>query len=409
VRPQNGILLAFLFAFGTTLAWLTGTPLKDRSGSGNSRQTEQLHELAGSSSSAADAIIARSERELIYGPDPVPGNFSAAGIERTIRQCASLPGGDQAIFSYLEQWTALDPRGVFAWFDRRGSPGGRFLQDYDGLRASMLFRIWAEQDLEAALTAAARLKFPGRRAQGLATTLQALAKTDPDRAREFFKAHLALFASIPGLYLDYDYYDKGAAALNFLSSIPSGKARGNLLASLLQTLSSAFSPVESSKFWEQAPDGVKQDLVAAGFSAASLADTRPDGRPLFPDLENRLRQQAEISGDPGAAEKFVDTYGYSWAARDLDSALAWSRTHLKGRARLESSAGFFYSAAEANFDHAVLTWQSLPPGILKAKAAGALLAGTPDARKADAEALLETLSPHDLSIAQQSAADQAPR
>ena len=46
---------------------------------------------------------------------------------------------------------------------------------------------------------------------------------------------------------------------------------------------------------------------------------------------------------------------------------------------------------------------TLPPGVLRARAAGALIAGTPDDRKPEAIALLDTLSAHDRGVAEKEA------
>lgn len=137
--------------------------------------------------------------------------------------------------------------------------------------------------------------------------------------------------------------------------------------------------------WDQSPEDLRRDLVAAGFSSDK------DDAAVFPGLEDLLRDRAERSGDPAVAEKFVETQGRGWAMRDLAGALDWARTHLKGVSREKHSAALFESAASADFDAALGIWQSLPDSVMKIDAAEAMLKGAPEQRKVEATGALESV------------------
>lgn len=414
MKPLPGVFTALcLFGFFAALAWLTGTPPEDAAASQRIRALSAQLSSSTRSPSTPDAVLAKLERELLYGAEPVVEVFSGAELDRLVAVGRDFfhHDGDPA-FSYAWDWARAAPAEMCAWLNRRELVPGIFGRDQGERFASFLFERWAEHDLEAALAAAIRLARPADRAQGLASVLQLLWRSDPDRARGIMLKNLDLLSKESPVSLNYDDDKTGPVDLDFLASLPPGKARGNILARVLKSAaesSHSTSQANAVSFWKHAPDDLKHDLVAAGFSlryAHSVIEPPvvEGTTPVFLGMEDLLRETAETTGDPGTARDLIINHGQAWAARDLDAALDWSQSHLKGRDRLQLSAGLFRSAARSDFEHAVLTWQSLPAGILKARAAGALLAGTPEDRKPEALTLLDTLSTHDRTAAQEEAA-----
>ncbi len=238
-------------------------------------------------------------------------------------------------------------------------------------------------------------------------------RSDPERARHVLTEQGEFLARwAPEIRLSYDGVSHGPDDLNFLASLPAGPLRGRLLSLVLASAVDSYSKsshAEATAFWEDLPRDVKQDIVAAGFGllTSMLMDfgTYDGVKPLSPfeDEAELFRHHAESSGSASAARDFIRGHGDSWAASDPAAAVSWSLADLKGNNRLSYTASLFEAAAHSDYDRAVAVWQTLPPGVLKARAAGALVAGTSESRMPDALALLDTLSPHDRGIAEEAA------
>ena len=95
----------------------------------------------------------------------------------------------------------------------------------------------------------------------------------------------------------------------------------------------------------------------------------------------------------------MEVHGPAWAKRNLAGALDWAQAHLKGKSRIEHSARLFEPAASWDFDTALRIWQTLPDSFFKVRAAGAISKGAPPDRKAEAEALIHSLSERDRDLA----------
>jgi hypothetical protein len=126
----------------------------------------------------------------------------------------------------------------------------------------------------------------------------------------------------------------------------------------------------------------------------------PQYIPDLEGMEEMRRRHVETTGDPVAAAHYVASRnGREWAQRDPAAAVAWAQQHLKGEQRVKGTARLFAAGAAENFDATLQLWQSLPDGVLRARAAGNLAAGAPADRKAEVEALIAGFSPTDQRIA----------
>ncbi|HEX2746698.1 MAG TPA: hypothetical protein VHM91_01770, partial [Verrucomicrobiales bacterium] len=222
--------------------------------------------------------------------------------------------------------------------------------------------------------------------------------------RGLIAQHAGLLATAPDGVLKYAGDDQGPADVEFLTTLPPGPARGKLLANLLADSAQAdtvWDPYKTgaanhaAAFWNNAPEELRRELVQGGFSlsyAQSYEDHSKGQNIPLKGAEDLLRERAEATGEFFDLLNFVEGPAEEWARRDLEAAFAWTQAHLKGETRLEYSSELFRSTAASDFDHAVEVWRSLPDGVLKARAAGALAGGAPEERKAEAQALMGGLS-----------------
>lgn len=86
-------------------------------------------------------------------------------------------------------------------------------------------------------------------------------------------------------------------------------------------------------------------------------------------------------------------------SRDFPAALEWAQAHLKGANRVDQSVAMFGHAVALDFSIAAGTWEQLPPGVPKARAAGAILKNAPPASKEAAESVAQSLSEQDRKLA----------
>jgi hypothetical protein len=406
MKPRNiAVIALILFAASAWLAWSTAA------------QDETVDPVAGLRSkmppksqetSASQSLLATLERELIAGPKKRIEAFSGKEMDSILSR-----DGWEAAFAYGYDWAENDPAAMCEWLERRGLIPGPFRWDHSSSFVSTLFEKWAARDADAALAAALRLSRMPARAQGLASSLQVIWRSDPERARRVLAEHGEWLAGAPDTQLSYNGVRHGPADLKFLASLPAGKLRGKLMSLVLANAVDSYSEsshAAATALWESLSAQQKQDLAAGGFLQRmnSLVNfgTPLGGEkslPPFPDEAELLRGYAESSGNTTAARDYIIGHGDEWAAREPAEAVAWSLAHLKGSDRLDYTAGLFKAAAKADYDRAVAAWQSLPAGVLKARAAGALIAGTQDDRKPEALALLDTLSTHDRGVAEKEA------
>ncbi|MEO5714493.1 MAG: hypothetical protein ABIT37_13485 [Luteolibacter sp.] len=386
-RAFTFFALPFAFGLTTVLALLTGTPAEVSITSENStiRSPRQRASAAAGSGDPSEAIL-EFERKILLSPAPPVEVHDAAGMEECLdlddrRSRMGVCGGPSSI-TYSFEWAKESPEEMFAWLFRKdGSSIKRKLSP-----SSILFGCWAKQDMLAAIAAVFKIPDPTIRAQALASALEILYPQDPNRARELMEQNLSLFPA-DGRSSVFNPYDTGSTTCDLLLSLPPGDERTHLLATLLKSMAGWNIEIsqQACAVWEQAPDNLRHDLVAAGFSNGK------DEAVVFTGLEELMRERAETSGDPAVAEKFIEAQGSGWAKRDLAGALDWAQTHLKGKSRVERSAGLFENAANEDLDKALGVWQSLPDDSFKVRAAEAMLKGAPDARKPEADAALKAL------------------
>jgi len=409
MKPRTIACISFaLFAASAWLAWSTAAPPDEAADPVARRRMKPPPQSE--ETRHHQKLLATLERELITGPRPERVVFSGQDMDFILSR-----DGTEAASYYGSEWARHDPASMCEWIERRGLIGwGPFRSDISNIFfVSSLFEKWAARDADAALTAALRLSRAPARAQGLASALQVIWRSDPEKARRVLAEHGDLLTNSPDIRLSCDGVTHGPADLKFLASLPAGKLRGKLLGLVLTDATDSHSEsshAAATAVWESLSGEQKQDLAFGEFFqrrggliryGTSLNDK--ESLPPFPDEAELLRGHAETSGNATAARDFIIGHGDAWAAAEPAEAIAWSLAHLKGSDRLEYTAGLFKAAATADYDRTLAAWQSLPPGVLKARAAGALFAGTPDDRKPDAEALLDTLSAHDRGVADKEA------
>lgn len=373
------------FALAAILAWLTGRPVEDASASENHvvrspRQREAAMVDAGDPS----VVLAELENRILDHPDPPGEIHDAEGMDAALDlddRTSMFPGGGMSTISYAIDWAEEAPEELFAWLvHQSGSSFHRGLHPCD-----ILFRAWAEKDMEAAL--AAVLTIPNRdlRQQALISSLEVLCKSDPDRARGLMMQNLGIFPP-DGKIPIFSLFETGDVMCDMLISLPPSGERTHLLANVLRTMAGRNHELalQAQAVWQQSPEDLRRELVAAGFKAEE------DLSLSFAGLEELLRERAETAGDPACAERFMESQGPTWARRDLAGALDWAQAHLKGKNRVERSAELFKAAAGQDLDTALRIWQTLPDSFLKTSAAEAISRGAPDDRKTEAAAILQS-------------------
>lgn len=378
MNRTTGLLITFcVFAFSMTLTWLTGVRA-ERDAKHSALVIPAAPPAKGKPDFSTPAkVLAHFERNL-HGMDETV-TCSDEELDWVLKTTRDEAG----VRYWAKRWIMQNPASVLAWIERHGGTGRDAAEYLDKVRH--LFDVWAAIDLESALTAAARPSWPPARAQALYNVLPALWRTDPQRARVLYEQNLEWMANSTYLSASLGTGDEGRGAefLAFLQSLSPGKGRSRLLSSALMQFRVSNTGIV---FWEGASPGLKQELVLAGYTPFVIS--AGDG------MDELQRVRAESTGDPDEYRSFLSSYGENWAARDLPSALTWSREHLRGSKEARAAEELFRGAAGGDsFGAAVQQWQSLPSGNRKALLAGALLAGAPENRRQSVEALINTLSP----------------
>jgi hypothetical protein len=376
-----------VFGIAAVAAWLTGAPagVPDSRGSSKMPNLRQRASIRAESGDPATEIL-EFERKIFVSPTPPVKVHDSAGMDAMLAsddRNRFIPDAGMAAITYALEWAEQSPEEMLGWLIARSS----FSVEHKLSPASTLFEQWAKRDMPSALAALPKIPDLLVRAQALASTLEILYPQDADRARELMLQNLSLFPPDQQNPF-FNPYDTGGSTCEFLLSLPVGEERTHLLAQLLTRMADWDEKVsgQAQAVWERIPKDLRHELVADGFSHDR------DNAVVFQGLEELMRDRAETSGDPGIAEKFIETQGGSWAKRDLAGALDWAQSHLKGRGREEHSAKLFESASGADFDATLGVWQSLPDGFLKDSAAEAMVKGAPELRKAEANAALESMN-----------------
>ncbi|MES2707353.1 MAG: hypothetical protein V4726_12205 [Verrucomicrobiota bacterium] len=356
-----------------------------------------------SGQTSSGAVAARLERELLTALDPGATHYSG---ERLMELCMGeyaqdLPGGNAA-FEYAWRWAKTAPEEMHAWFRARGT--GEFslpARNSNYGFGNSIFSEWAKKDPDRAIAAALQGENPNLRRSSLADVIEALRVTDPARAAALTAENAALLVTPPNSSSLFSAYGKEyRTTWDFLSALPPGKDRGALLARFFDEMA-RYHRKETSDLWKELSPESRQELVAGGFSGFGFRTLGGDDKSAsVPEgLDELRRDQVAADGDPEAVKAYLRIEALKWAETDPAAAIAWSREHVTGEAQVTGTARLFRTGAEHQFDATLAAWQSLPDGGLRARAAGQLAAGAPADRKAEAEALVATLSPADQATA----------
>ncbi len=341
------------------------------------------------------------EPELVRALDPGAGIFTGERLAELVLEefATDLPGPNPAN-TYAKGWATKNPREMFEWFHRRGGftlPMRSLNANYSFLNT--LFHQWMQQDPAAAISAALSITGKWDRADALVQVINDLRKSDPASAAVLAAKHLEKFGAdtVRGFNA---YGDSYRETWDFLRALPAGKTRDSVLARYFDDVV-RYHGKDCAQLWREMPVELRRSLIAGGFRGLYLGDAESAaGSPAtLKGLDDLRREHIEATGDPRTTNLWLNSGGREWAQRDPAAAIAWAQQHLKGEQRVNGTAQMFSAGAEKNFDATLQLWQSLPDGILRARAAGHLAAGAPAERKAEVDALLESLSPADRGLA----------
>ena len=342
------------------------------------------------------------ERELVRALDPGAGFFSGERLAELVLEdfATDLPVPNAAN-SYAKGWATKNPREMFDWLHRRGGftlPQRAANTHYGFLNT--LFHQWTKQDPAAAVSAALSITGKRDRADALVEVISELRKSDPARAAALAAEHIEKFGkdTVRGFSA---YGGNYRETWDFLRALPAGKTRDGVLARYFDDII-RYHGADCAKMWQEMPTELRRALVTSGFSGMNLghADSAAGSPATLEGLNDLRREHIEATGDPRVTRAWLNTGAHEWAQRAPAAAIAWAQQHLKGEQRVNGTAQMFSAGAERNFDATLQLWQSLPDGILRARAAGNLAAGAPAERKEAVDALLESLSPADRGLAQ---------
>ena len=337
------------------------------------------------------ALLARLEHSLVLTLDPsAEGPCHGERLRELLRSLVIGPG-PQPVWAYARRWAETDPQGMFDWLQSHGGfvqPMG--LGSGNTTFLDTLFIAWAKRDPEKALTAALQLEGKFDRPTALGAVIGTLCKTDPARARVMATENLAtLVGSGAGHFSAHGpEYRK---TWDFLRSLPPGKARGTLLGNFFDEVCQ-YHHKESVPLWQDLPADVRREMTTSPFNRMYT----PASLEGQADLQ---RAHVEQTGDWKTAAYYLQSGAREWAQRDPAAAIGWAQQHLRGRQRVEGTAALFREGAARNFDATLQVWHSLPDGILRARAAGHLAGAAPVERKAEMDALMESLTPADRGLA----------
>ncbi len=341
------------------LGWLTSPAAKHQEqGEGASTGRRERDSAPTSVAARQVATLRAMEREVFLGMPPAKGGHDAKGMEAYLDERWPYGGHGYGHIEYGSGWAREAPEEMFAWLNGDGDLGNE-----KPFMAYLLFGRWAEGDMASAVAAVFELNDPVLRQQALISVLGVMHANDPARAEGLLGGNFVMLVPDQDTPIVADEFF--LPAVDVALGLPASPQRTRFLAGLLKWVAADYGSrtEEVRKVWDQAPQHLREDLVAAGFvSGAQHADS-------FGGLEELVCKHAEASGTPEAAKRFLDSHGGSWARRDLDGALAWTLTHLKGRERFDQASKLFAAAARDDYPAALSAWRSLPDGSYLKKAA----------------------------------------
>lgn len=353
----------------------------------------------GNSLRAKPVSLAELENKLLEaldpGPDPEAGSYSG---ERLLELCVTdeapeLPGVDRAS-GYAQAWAKDQPDQLFSWlmraYGRLDFRTGRGHADM----TPAIFNVWTAKDPAAAIKGALSLQIS--RGEAVAKVIAVLRKADPARAVALAAENIEVLESMLPLPRSFTAEGEGfRGTWDFLCALPAGKSRDAVLARYFDMVVRSH-PNEYAQMWKEMPEELRRGLVAADVGGRYSGGAAPAELEGLTELR---REYVEKSADPKVMAQWLRNDAREWAGQEPAAAISWALEHTKGAQRVDGAAGLFSAGAAGNFEATLKVWQSLPDGVLRARAAGSFAAGAPAERKAEVEAMLQSLSAGDRAIA----------
>ncbi len=373
-------LVALVFGIAFLLGRIGAPP--GRREAGEAPPTNSAHStktIAGSP--PANPGLASLWESLVRQLDSRADRFSGSEFDKLLADHSGT--GAESAQSYATRWAGADPAGMWEWVSSRAG----WKPDYVSW---VVFHSWARKDAKAAVAAFGKLPaYPTEeRSRALGALIAGLGVSDAAAARELAQTQLPLLAGNPRFYAGF----KGSDSFwKVLAGLPDGPDRNKVLAGYLNACPQ--NDGEVGRRWGEAPESIRLSLVAGGFpTGQDLSDA------VFASLPEMVVRQAVASGDGDALYRGL----LGQVKRDpakLNESVILAQEKMTGRNRVECPAELFRLAGEQDFALALDCWRSLPDGLVKARAAGALEKAAPEDFKSVMETEISRLSPADIKRA----------
>lgn len=387
-RPLPWIGLVAL-VFGT--AWLLGrwgTLPGHRDAGGLSPGLSGEHPPNGTLARPPNHGLTLLRENVARQIDAQPRPFSGTEFDKLVAD-RSGTGGESAE-SYAGRWARADPDGLAAWILQ-----ARWKPHYV---TWVLFHTWAQTDDRAARTALEKwpAHWKDERRQAIGAMIAGLGSTHPAAAGALAMDHLPLLAegsSYIGRSPFFQGFKQSDAFWKVIAALPRDASRNKVLAAYLNL--GVHNDAEIMKRWKDASVKLRLDLVEGGFPNGKNVDEA-----IFDGLPDMILEHALKTGDRSALYNGLREQ----VRRDSDrlgDSVALSRERMTGRDRAEFPAELISLAARQNFPKALDYWRSLPDGLMKVRAAGALEMAAPPEFKSRMEAEISKLPPADIKRARE--------
>ncbi len=358
-----------VFAVAALLAWLgssTDQPVASAESPGKPGLRPQMSQAANPGDTTA--ILRAMEARMLAPNPPLPQkSYSGEEMDLVLGPFEPSPGEE---FEYARNWARDEPEKMFAWLLGKDKSFAS--------QASTLFEIWAESNAEEALVHALRIPNSTLRAQALLSTLESLAKTNPERAQRLLRENVRLYT--PDILKDIRFgFAAQDSAWELVQGLPPGIERARLEVLCL----ASCEDEAAAALWNQASETQRREWVAAGFSPYAGASQ------AFNGLGEIMRTRAETTRKAADAREFIRVHGTTWAGEDLEAATKWTMTYYKGEAKRDFLESFYTTAIRQDPARAVHVWKQLPEGYLKKHLAKTMLGNTPEENRAEVETAMQ--------------------
>ena len=277
----------------------------------------------------------------------VLGGIATQDTDRALAMAqglASGPGGNAALIAVADVLRKTDPARAFALVGKMNSYEAQTV-----IRESMA--SWAEVDPAAAAAAAAAIPGNNNASNALTSVYNSWALNDPE------------------------------AALASARGLPNGGKRMGAMSTALNSWAQR-DPAAALAFYQSLPDK-EQRGYGMGTALGLIAKTDP-GKAI-----------AALEGmSPGGRQANLRELASSWAASDMDSALAWASSLKNNRDRANAMNGL--AGGMANLDPArqQSIINSLPEGKVRNDFLGSVIGQTAYSDPVSAATMLERMEPH---------------